>query len=41
MSTNKKVSTMFEIEKTEHEETMKMNTDELESETLNSIDIKL
>ena len=41
MSTNNKVSNNFEIEKTEHEETMKMNTDELEYENLSSFGMKL
>ena len=41
MSTSNKVSTKFEIAKTEHEETMKKNIDELKSETLSSIYMKL
>ena len=41
MSTTNKFSNKFEIAKTEYEETMKKNMDELKSETLRFIDMKL
>ena len=41
MSTKNKVSTKFEISKTELEETLNMRLDELKSEIFSSIDMKL